>query len=222
MKEIAAFVFDAYGTLYDVHSVVQACEARWPGRGAALSRLWRSKQLEYTWLRSLMARYVDFETVTREALRFACASLALDLAAPDEDMLLEGYRRLSPFPDAVAALEALAPMPLAILSNGSPAMLRPLVQASGFDRVIPLVLSVDDARIYKPAPRVYQLAVDALALPASQIGFVSANCWDACGAKAFGFRVFWVNRTQAPTDNLGFAPDNVLKDLRELARGVAL
>ena len=211
-----ALVFDAYGTLYDVHSVVDACEARWAGKGSELSQLWRENQLAYTWLRSLMGRYVDFEIVTREALRFACSALQLDLKAADEEMLMECYRSLSPFSDAAAALGALEPMPLAILSNGSPSMLEPLVRSSGFDRSIGLVLSVDDVRVFKPAPAVYRLAADALSLPPSDIGFVSANCWDACGAKAFGFKVFWVNRTGAPVDELGVAPDHMIHSLSQL------
>jgi 2-haloacid dehalogenase len=216
-----AFVFDAYGTLYDVHSIAHSCEGRWPGHGTRLSQLWRSKQLEYSWLRSLMGRYIDFETLTREALRYACHALGLPLTTEDEDILLEYYRRLTPFPEVARTLAALEPMPLAILSNGSPAMLEPLVRASGFDHSIGVVLSVDAVRIYKPASVVYQLAADALALPPSQIAFVSANCWDACGAKAFGFRAFWVNRSRAPVDDLGVLPDHVLDDLGGLV-GLAM
>ena len=145
---VKALVFDAYGTLYDVHSVVEACEARWAGKGLELSQLWRENQLTYSWLRSLMGRYVDFEVITREALRYACSALQLNLKAADEEALFERYRHLSPFPDAAAALARLEPMPLAILSNGSPNMLEPLVRASGFDRSIGLVLSVDAVRCY--------------------------------------------------------------------------
>jgi 2-haloacid dehalogenase len=214
---IKALVFDAYGTLYDVHSVVEACESRWPGHGMSLSQVWRCNQLEYTWLRSLMGRYADFETVTRQSLRYACRALELQLTPADEDMLIERYRRLTPFPEAAAALRALEPMPLAILSNGSPKMLDALVRSSGFDQSIGLVLSADAVRIFKPAPAVYRLATDALSLQTAEIGFVSSNCWDACGAKAFGFQVFWVNRSHAAPEELSITPDHVLDDLGQLA-----
>jgi len=213
-----AMVFDAYGTLYDVHSVASACERRWPGAGAALSQAWRTRQLEYTWLRSLMRRHADFEQVTREALRHVSRGLGLGLAPADEDALLEEYRRLAPFPDAAECLAALAPRPLAILSNGSPSMLDPLLRSSGLDRWIGRVLSVEAVRTYKPAPEVYRLALDALGLPPGDIGFVSANGWDAGGAKAFGFRVFWINRSGAPAEELGVAPDHELTSLGALAR----
>lgn len=209
---VDALVFDAYGTLYDVHSVVQRCEACFPGRGAALSQLWRAKQLEYTWLRSLMQRYVPFSQVTREALGFACAALGLD-AGPHAETLMAEYLRLAPFPEVREALAGL-PGKKAILSNGSPDLLEPLVANSGL--AFDAVLSVHELGIYKPAPQVYELAVRRLSVPKERIGFVSSNCWDAIGAKSYGFRVFWVNRASAPVDRLGFAPDAVLESLADL------
>jgi len=208
-----ALVFDAYGTLYDVHSVIALCERFWPGKGAPLSQLWRTKQLEYTWQRSLMKRYAPFSTVTREALRYACAALALPLGDHERE-LMDAYLHLSPFPEVPAALERL-PLKRAILSNGSPDMLDPLVRNSGlrFDAV----LSVDELRVYKPAPQVYELAVKRLGVPKQAIGFVSSNCWDAAGAKSFGFTVFWINRANAPVDALGAAPDRQVAHLGELA-----
>ncbi|MBW8906714.1 MAG: haloacid dehalogenase type II [Betaproteobacteria bacterium] len=210
---VEALVFDAYGTLYDVHSVMRRCEACFPGKGAALSQLWRAKQLEYTWQRSLMQRYAPFSTVTREALRYSSAALGLPLA-DHERSLMDAYLHLAPFPEVPAALERLA-LKRAILSNGSPDMLEPLVRNSGlrFDAV----LSVDELRVYKPAPQVYELALRRLGVAKEAIGFVSSNCWDAAGAKSFGFTVFWINRANAPVDGLGVAPDRQIAHLGELA-----
>ena len=213
---LAALVFDAYGTLFDVHSVVRLCDDLWPGKGPADSQAWRTKQLEYTWLRSLMNRYEDFSAVTEDALRYACASLGLPLDAARIAKLMAAYRRLSPFPDVAATLARLGGHRLAILSNGSPSMLEPLVVDAGLDAWITDVLSVDAVKTYKPAPVVYELAVDRLGVPAHAIGFVSSNGWDACGAKAFGFEVFWINRTGAPRDALGTPPDHVIAALADL------
>ena len=209
-----ALVFDAYGTLFDVHSVVHRCDSFWQGKGAQLSQLWRAKQLEYTWLRSLMRRYRPFSEVTRDALAFACKALSLDLSVTQMEALMSQYLELDTYPEVARALKRLSPRKLAILSNGSPDMLEPLVHGSGlrFDAV----LSVDAVKIFKPAPEVYELAVEALGVPASRIGFVSSNCWDALGAKSYGFSVFWVNRAGAPLDQLGFTPDATIRSLDEI------
>ncbi|MBE0627174.1 MAG: haloacid dehalogenase type II [Burkholderiales bacterium] len=216
MKPLA-LVFDAYGTLYDVHSVIALCERYWPGKGSALSQLWRSKQLEYTWQRSLMQRYTAFSSITADGLRYACAALGLELGAAQLAELMQQYRRLSPYPDALPALQALRGRKLAILSNGSPDMLDPLVADSGLDQVLDAVLSVAEVRIFKPDPRVYQIAVDRLGVPKESIGFVSSNCWDACGAKSFGFRTYWINRAGAPLDALDATPDHTIARLTDLA-----
>jgi 2-haloacid dehalogenase len=212
----AALVFDAYGTLFDVHSVVALCDELWPGKGTQLSQLWRTKQLEHTWLRSLMGRYEDFAHVTEAALRYACAALALPYDDAKRSQLMRAYLHLATFPEVKDALARLHGIELAILSNGAPAMLQDLVTNAGLSAAIPRVLSVDEVGIYKPSPRVYQLAVDRLAVPAKAIGFVSSNGWDAAGAKAFGFRTFWVNRAGAPVDPLGAAPDHVIGSLADL------
>jgi 2-haloacid dehalogenase len=189
-----ALVFDAYGTLFDVHSVAARCEACWPGKGAQVSQLWRAKQLEYTWQRSLMQRYAPFSSVAQM------------------EGLMGEYLALKLFPEVESTLRGLHGTRTAILSNGSPDMLDPLVQQSGlrFDAVI----SVDELKVYKPAPQVYELAVRKLRT--RDIGFVSSNCWDAIGAKSYGFRVYWVNRAHAPLDRLGFKPDRVLNSLNEI------
>jgi 2-haloacid dehalogenase len=209
---VQALVFDAYGTLYDVHSVMRRCETCFPGKGAALSQLWRAKQLEYTWQRSLMQRYVPFSTVTREALAYSCAALGLELG-PHAETLMAEYLRLAAFPEVSVALARL-PMKKAILSNGSPDMLEPLVRHSGLR--LDAVLSVDELKVYKPAPQVYELAVRRLGVAKHEIGFISSNCWDALGARSYGFRVYWINRTGAPVDRLGFTPDAQLRSLAEL------
>ena len=216
MKPLA-LVFDAYGTLYDVHSVVALCERFWPGKGAALSQLWRTKQLEYTWQRSLMRRYLAFSRVTELGLRYACAALGLKLSDAQAAALMQQYLNLSLYPDAMPALETLRGRKLAILSNGSPDMLDPLVAASGLDRVLDAVLSVAEVKTFKPDPSVYQIAVDRLQVPKQAIGFVSSNCWDACGAKSFGFRTYWINRAGAPLDALDVTPDHTIARLTDLA-----
>ena len=215
-EPIQAVVFDAYGTLFDVHSVVAQCEQLFPGKGQALSRLWRSKQLEYTWLRSLMGRYEEFESVTRAALTHSCAALGLNLDGAGSRLLLEEYRRLATYPDVYGVLESLRGVKLAVLSNGSPQMLQAVVRNAGLEPLFNAVLSVDPLRIFKPHPRVYQLAVDTLAVQAQGVAFVSSNYWDACGAASFGFRVFWVNHAGAHPDELGYRPHRTLERLDQL------
>jgi 2-haloacid dehalogenase len=206
-----AYVFDAYGTLFDVHSVVQACDACWPGHGPALSARWRTKQLEYTWVRSLMGRYEPFSKVTGDALRWSCESLGLDCSEAQHRQLMDAYLNLAPFDDVAPTLARLEGKK-AILSNGSPDMLEPLVSNSGL--AFDAVLSVDTLRMFKPAPKVYDLA--AKALKTDDIVFVSSNCWDALGAKSFGFYVCWINRGGLPVDPLGFQPDRILNSLSDL------
>ncbi|HEY7240079.1 MAG TPA: haloacid dehalogenase type II [Burkholderiales bacterium] len=209
-----ALVFDAYGTLFDVHSVMQRCEALFPGRAAALSQLWRAKQLEYTWLRSLMRRYAPFSTVTREALAYACEALGLELTVERMEALMAEYTMLATYPDVPKAMGSFGGVKKAILSNGSPDMLEPLVAQSGLE--LDAVISVDEVKIFKPAPQVYELAPKKLGVAKEKIGFVSSNCWDALGAKSFGFGVFWINRARAPLDRLGFEPDRVVERLDEI------
>jgi len=209
-----ALVFDAYGTLFDVHSVIALCERLWPGKGAQLSQLWRMKQLEYTWQRSLMKRYAPFSQVTREALEYGCEALGLPLKKNKAQELMDQYLALSTFADVPGALKKMMGRKLAILTNGSPDMIEPLVRHSGLS--FDAVLSVDELRVYKPAPEVYELAVRRLGVPKAEIGFVSSNCWDALGAKSFGFSVYWISRSGAPVDRLGFKPDRIGAGLDEV------
>lgn len=208
-----AFVFDAYGTLFDVHSVIRIAGANLPHE---LSLLWRQKQLEYTWLRALMERYEDFWDITQAALHAASAQLKIEIGHAQQERLMQAYLRPSAFPDARAALERLKGAPLAILSNGSPKMLEAMVGYNGLESYFAEVISVDRVKTYKPSPRVYALGPEALKVPASEILFVSSNSWDAAGAKAFGYRVCWCNRSGAPMEQLGFTPDITVARLDEI------
>lgn len=216
-----AFVFDAYGTLYDVHSVVTLAEELAPRQGAVLSQLWRTKQLEYTWLSSLMLSPAyardDFSALTARALDYAVAQLMVPLTATDRRRLLDAYRALSPFPDALDALATLQPRPRWLLSNGTLDMLTFLVASSSLAPHIDGILSVDAAGIYKPAPRVYQLAVEQLRLAPHEIAFVSSNGWDAAGAKVFGFTTFWINRYGLPVERHAPEPDFIVGSLAHVA-----
>ena len=219
-REISALVFDAYGTLFDVHSVTRLAESFFPGRGSALSAAWRTKQLEYTWMRSLMGRYEDFSRITVASLDWALESVGAEAGDAQRRALIDEYRRLATFPEVPEALGQLASRrALAILSNGHPDMLNAVVEYNGLAKLFRGgVLSVHPARVFKPAPEVYRLAEEALGVPRSLMGFVSSNGWDAAGAKSFGFRAFWVNRAGAPVERLGAAPDEIVNDLAGLAK----
>jgi len=208
-----AVVFDAYSTLFDVHSVIAHCNHRFPGQGAELSKLWRTKQLEYTWLRSLTERYEDFWTVTQSALAFACRSLTLPCPPETCEELMESYLHLETFPEVKPALDKLSQHKLAILSNGSPKMLAAAVENSGLRGRFTDVISADGVKIYKPSPRVYGLVSQHLGVPDSAIAFVSSNFWDIAGAKSFGFWTCWVNRCNLSEDELGVKPDATMDSL---------
>ncbi len=216
--KIAALVFDAYGTLFDVGSAVAGCDGISAAEADSLGTLWRAKQLEYSWLRSLQGRYVPFSQITAEALDYALDASGRGDAVVLREYLLANYRRLSPFPEIRATLERLqgAGIPMAILSNGSPDMLDAVVAASGLSGYFSAILSVAEVGCFKPDPRVYQLALDRLGLPAGAIGFVSANGWDAQAAAAFGMQVFWCNRAGRPRERLPGILSATLHSLAEL------
>lgn len=218
MKKIRGLVFDAYGTLFDTHSVAALGEQLFPGQGSALSDIWRRKQLQYTWLRSLMDRYVDFWKVTEDGLVFAARSLNLKLDATKLERLMNAYLSLSTFADVSPGLKELstAGYKMAILSNGAPGMLEQVVKNAGIDHLLTHIISVDEVQIYKPSPRVYELAPKTLGLAAEAIGFISSNSWDIAGAKSFGFTTFWINRGNQPADELGFPAHRVMGKLTEL------
>lgn len=237
---IKAFVFDAYGTLYDVQSVAAVTDAAFPGYGTYITQVWRLKQLEYSWLRSLMGRYEDFWSVTRESLAYTLGTLGL---TPNERLfedVAEAYNRLTPYPDAEIALGALAGYRRAILSNGSPSMLGALVRNSGLGHYLEATISVDGRRVFKPDPRSYELVEECLGVRPDEVIFVSSNGFDVAGAKSFGFRVARIERvapvalaqeltadgTIRPTtmfnslrtqaERLGYEPDVTVGSLSEL------
>lgn len=220
---LRALLFDVYGTLLDVHGLSGALEAVAPGQGAALSALWRQKQIDYTRLRTMSGRYAPFDQITADGLDAAAERLGVHLTGPQRRELLAAYETLAPHPDTRPALEALAAtgLRLGVLSNGTPAMLRTAISAAGLAPLLPTVLSVDAARAYKTAHAAYQLGPEALALPVGDIGFVSSNAWDAVGATWFGYRVFWVNRTREPMERLGAGPEATGRSLTDVADWVA-
>ena len=215
---IQAIVFDAYGTLFDVYSIGALAEKLFPARGSALAELWRDKQIEYTWLRTMCSMYKPFWEVTQDALVFACRKLKLDLTLDAQNMLMSQYAKLRAFPENLPVLQQLKAMglKLAILSNGNPQMLDSAVEASGMRGIFNHILSVDTVKKFKTAPEAYQLGPDVFGLSARNILFVSSNCWDACGATWFGYTTFWVNRAGAPLEELGVTPDATGPDMNAL------
>ena len=217
LEGVRACVFDAYGTLFNFASAAAACPDIAADKRAALTALWRDKQLQYTWLRSLQDRYADFWQVTGDALDFALDSLGLETPGLC-DRLMGLYRTLSPFPEVPGVLGALrrAGFSTAILSNGSPAMLEEVVAGAGLGSLFDAVLSVDAVRVFKTDPRVYQYALDRLGLSASEVAFQSSNAWDAHAASDFGMRVVWCNRYGQRRERLPGAPDFEIRTLDEL------
>lgn len=242
---IKAVVFDAYGTLYDIQSVAAVTEEAFPGYGDIITQIWRIKQLEYTWLRSLMGAYADFSAVTRDSLAYTLRCLGLTFDAAGFDEIIEKYLHLDLYPDALTTLERLKGRKLAILSNGSPDMLDALVRNSGLDRVLDATISVDQKQIFKPSPQAYTLIEETLQAPPSEVLFISSNPWDVCGAKAFGLNVAWIERVtpeamalacvesdlvtpltmfkalRTQMDELGLQPDHRIHSLSELPALVA-
>ena len=213
---VRALVFDAYGTLFDPLAVKVRAEELFPGDGAALSQLWRAKQLEYSWLRTLMGRYETFWKITEDALLFSCRTLKLPCDERQRNQLMQVYLTLPAFPEVKPALEKLSHLPLSILSNGTPEMLTPLVTANNMAHFFKNIFSVDALRMYKPRPEVYQHAVTGLGVPKEAIGFVSSNYWDVTGATSFGFRTYWLNRSATAADELGITPTAILPNLSSL------
>ena len=214
---IGACVFDAYGTLFDYASAAAGCREAFGERLAPLTTLWRDKQLQYTWLRALQGRHADFWQVTGDALDFALETLGLD-DPPLRTRLMELYLSLDVFPEVPAMLQRLkaAGLKTAILSNGSPQMLDAVVKKAGIAEFLDVVLSVELVGVYKPNPKVYQLAVDRLAIPAGAISFQPSNAWDAYAASAFGMRVVWCNRYGQRPERLPGKPDSEIASLGEL------
>jgi 2-haloacid dehalogenase len=217
MRNVKAWVFDAYGTLFDVHAALARHRAQAGAEAERFSEIWRTKQLEYTWTMTLAGRYADFWTLTERALEYAFARVpSVDRALRPK--LLEAYLRLDAFAEARAALAALKSqnLRLAILSNGSPHMLGSAVAASGLGDLLDALLSVDAVRAYKPRPEVYALVTERFGLVPSEVVFVSSNRWDVMGAASFGFATLWVNRARVPDEYPDWLPGRVVASLAEL------
>ena len=223
---VRAVLFDAYGTLFDVYSVGALAESLFPGHGAALASLWRDKQIEYTRLVTTSndgAHYQPFWDLTRAGLRYACKRLALGLTPESETQLMAQYRQLPAFPENLDVLRDLKARGIitGILSNGDPAMLQAAVESAGLAGVLDHVLSVDALRKYKTHPAAYALGEQATGLPASQIGFVSSNSWDALAATWYGYRTLWVNRSGLPFEEIGPPPTHTGSSLRDVTQLLA-
>ncbi|WOO85326.1 2-haloalkanoic acid dehalogenase [Vanrija pseudolonga] len=220
----AAILFDAYGTLFDVYAVTALAEAHFPASGESLAQLWRLKQIEYTQLRTLAdpdrrGHYKPFYDITLDALRFCANKLGLALSAQAESELMGVYERLDAHPDVLGTLTELKKrgIPMAILSNGNPAMLETMVAANGLTGIFDDILSVDTVRAYKPHPASYTLGTDKYGAKAADIVFVSSNGWDAAGATWFGYNTFWCNRAGLPLEQLDATPKRIGKGLADLA-----
>jgi len=212
--------FDAYGTLFDVFSVTSLCEELFPGYGSPLAQLWRTKQLQYSLLRSLMGRYEDFWRITADSLLFAANSLKIDLTPSKREQLMDAYLKLASFPDVKPGLEALQTqgVRLVILSNGAPTMLAAAAKHAGILPFLEEILSADDVQVFKPDPRVYRLVCDRLQVPAAAVGFVSSNPWDVSGAASAGLTAFWIRRgASEPEEELGFGATHIVRSITELA-----
>ena len=217
---VSAYVFDAYGTLFDVHAAIARHRSAAGPDADRFSEIWRTKQLEYTWTLTLAGHYADFWTLTERALDFAFARVpSVDRGLRPQ--LLQAYRTLDAFADARAALAALKAqgLRLAILSNGTPARFSAAVEAAGLAEYLDAVLSVDAVRQYKPRPEVYELVTEAFGRERSNVGFVSSNRWDVMGATSFGFQTYWVNRLAVPDEYADFAPQRRISDLTALPAG---
>jgi len=220
IRNIKAFAFDAYGTLFDVFSVTSLCERLFPGKGTALAQLWRAKQLQYSLLRSLMGRHRDFWRLTEDGLVYAAKSLGLDLTAGKRKELMEAYLSLEAFPDVKPGLQALKKqgLKLAILSNGEPRMLEAAAKSAGIESLLNTIISVEEVKIYKVSPRVYNLGPERMSVRGAELGFVTSNSWDVNGAASAGLTTFWIRRSAGePPEELGFSADRVVSALTDLA-----
>jgi len=213
-----AILFDAYGTLFDVHSVIVNAAADLSGDLSALSQLWRRTQLELTWRYALMERYQDFFVLTERALRLSLYDLSIPATEAQIEKLTHSYFTPNVFPDVRQALDEPGARPLGILSNGSPAMLAAAVRTAGLESRLTHVISADSVRTYKPSPRVYALGPAALNLAPAEILFVSSNLWDAEGARAFGYSVCWCNREPVQSALILFAPNLTVTALDQIPR----
>ncbi len=215
---IKAFVFDVYGTLFDVTAIKDECEELYPGYGETISQTWRSKQVEYFMLRQLMGNYATLYSITHDALKYALNESGLKSSEQNEQKLLEAYLHLPLYPEVVEVLTELKDQKLVVFSNGSHDMLDPLIENAGLEDLFSEVLSIDEIKQFKPAPASYQYAMKKLNLDNHEILFMSSNGWDISGAKNFGFQTAWINRKNLPIEELELEPDYVFSDLNELLK----
>ena len=215
---MSIFVFDAYGTLFDVHAAIARCRGEAGPDADRMSDIWRTKQLEYSWTLTLAGRYADFWTLTERALDYSLARMP-SVPKSLKPRLLDAYFKLDAFPDARAALRALKAKghKTGILSNGSPNMLKGAVDGAGIGGDLDAVLSVDALKMFKPRPEVYALVTDHYRCKPADVTFVSSNRWDVMAGVSVGFNALWVNRSNMPDEYLDFPPQQVLSDLNSLA-----
>jgi len=219
-KGVKALAFDAYGTLFDVFSVTALCEKLFPGKGTQLAQIWRVKQLQYSLLRTTMGRHRDFWGLTEDGLVWASKNLKVDLTADKKKQLMEAYLSLAAFPDVKPGLETLKKqgVKLAILSNGNPKMLEAAAKSAGIRGLLDEIVSVEEVKVFKASPRVYNLAPERMKVSNAELGFVSANNWDAVAAVSAGLRTFWIQRSAVEVpEELGFQPDTIIKAMTDLA-----
>ena len=216
MKNIKAIIFDAYGTLFDVNSAAEKCKDKIGDKWEGFANFWRTTQLEYTWLRSLMNRHKDFWQVTEDSLDKSMKAFNIDQSMRNE--LLNLYKVLSPFNEVPETLKILKEknLKLAILSNGTPALLNELVKSNNLDNLFDDIFSVEEVGIYKPDSKVYDMPIKKYRIKKNEVAFLSANTWDISGGGNYGFSAIWVNRNKNIFDNLDYKPNSEIKDLSEL------
>ena len=216
MKDIKAIVFDAYGTLFDVNSAAEKCKGKIGDKWEGFANFWRTTQLEYTWLRSLMKRHKDFWQVTEDSLDKSMKTFKIDSSMKSE--LLNLYKVLSPYPEVKEVLKKLKvkEYKLAILSNGTPTLLSELVKSSNLENIFDDLFSVEEVRIYKPVSKVYDLPIKKYQIKPNEVAFLSANTWDVSGGGNYGYNAIWVNRNNNIFDNLDYKPKNEIKNLKQL------
>jgi 2-haloacid dehalogenase len=216
MKDIKAIVFDAYGTLFDVNSAAEKCKDKIGDKWESFANFWRTTQLEYTWLRSLMKRHKDFSQVTEDSLDKSMKTFKIDRSMKDE--LLNLYKVLSPYPEVKEVLKKLKEKEyrLAILSNGTPALLNKLVKSNNLENIFDDLFSVEEVGIYKPDPKVYDMPIKQYQINPDEVAFLSANTWDLSGGGNYGYNAVWVNRNNNIFDNLDYEPKNEIKNLKQL------
>ena len=216
MKNIKAIIFDAYGTLFDVNSAAEKCKDKIGNKWESFANYWRTTQLEYTWLRSLMKRHKDFWQVTEDSLDKSMKAYEIDSSMRSE--LLDLYKILSPFKEVPEVLKSLKEenLKLAVLSNGTPALLNQLVKSNNLDNLFDDLFSIEEVGIYKPDSKVYDLPIQKYQIKKNEIAFLSANTWDVSGGGNYGYNSIWVNRNNKIFDNLDYKPQNEIKNLKEL------